>query len=239
MFERHHIIPDCLGGDSDRVLKSGKGRFSKRSHNKNCIWLYPDEHIEAHRLLAEENPDNYQLLMAYERMCSSYKELVSNTEINYLKEKLHNYRSNLYSGKNNPMYGVHQELSDETKLKISLSVTETFKDPKYHEILATNKGKKFSDEHKRKISEANKGKPGLKGNDNPFYGKKHPDEIMLRIASKHKIPVRDVISGIIYPSKKECSESLDIPESTLNKYIKSNKQFNNHLIIVYKEKENE
>ena len=63
-FERHHIIPCCLGGEGDRITNKNKSRFSKRSHHPNCIWLKPSEHIEAHRLLAEENPDNKSLLLA-------------------------------------------------------------------------------------------------------------------------------------------------------------------------------
>lgn len=39
-----------------------------------------------------------------------------------------------------------------------------------------NYGKYLSEETRRKISEANKGKQGLNGEKNPFYGKKHTEE---------------------------------------------------------------
>ncbi len=47
--ERHHIIPRCLGG----------------SNNKdNLIDLYPEEHYDAHRLLFEENLNNFKIAQA-------------------------------------------------------------------------------------------------------------------------------------------------------------------------------
>ena len=51
--ERHHIKPKCLGGDNDE---------------ENLIDLYPEEHYDAHRMLAEENPMCIGLLYARFRM---------------------------------------------------------------------------------------------------------------------------------------------------------------------------
>lgn len=48
--ERHHIIPRCMGGSNDI---------------ENLIDLYPKEHFIAHRLLYDENKDNYKLAIAY------------------------------------------------------------------------------------------------------------------------------------------------------------------------------
>ena len=48
--ERHHIKPRCMnGGDED----------------DNLIDLYAREHFEAHRLLAQENPENSSLVYAW------------------------------------------------------------------------------------------------------------------------------------------------------------------------------
>lgn len=52
-FEGHHIIPRCLGG---------KGNSSKR--DPNVIWLTPQEHYEAHKLLALEHPESEKLAYA-------------------------------------------------------------------------------------------------------------------------------------------------------------------------------
>ena len=56
-FEGHHIVPRCLGGTGNA-----------RKKDSNIIWLYPDEHYTAHKLLAIENPDNYSLQAAFSMM---------------------------------------------------------------------------------------------------------------------------------------------------------------------------
>lgn len=60
IFEAHHIIPRCLGG----LPKNSP----KRKKHENIIWLYPEEHFMAHKLLAEENPDIPPLKLAFARM---------------------------------------------------------------------------------------------------------------------------------------------------------------------------
>ncbi len=66
-FELHHIIPKCMGGLGDTT----KNNFRRKSHHENCIWLYAREHFIAHKLLAEENPENFKLVMAFYRMTIS------------------------------------------------------------------------------------------------------------------------------------------------------------------------
>lgn len=51
--ERHHIIPKCKNGSDD---------------DTNLIDLFAREHFIAHKLLAEENPDDDQLAHAYTLM---------------------------------------------------------------------------------------------------------------------------------------------------------------------------
>lgn len=50
----------CLGGEGD--FKNG--HFKRNSNHQNCIWLTAQEHFIAHKLLAKENPTNYQLVLA-------------------------------------------------------------------------------------------------------------------------------------------------------------------------------
>lgn len=64
--------------------------------------------------------------------------------------------------KNNPFYG--KKHSEETKQKIGQA----------------NKGKKRTEEQKKKQSER------MKGKNNPFYGKKHTEEIKEKISIKNK-----------------------------------------------------
>lgn len=76
------------------------------------------------------------------------------------KECYHKSRIGI-CGKDHPNYGKH--LSIETRKKMSIAA----------------KGRKFSDEHKRKISEANKGCK------NGMYGKKHTEEFKKNITLKY------------------------------------------------------
>ena len=49
-MEEHHILPRSLGG---------------KDEPSNLIWLFPEEHYVAHRLLYLENPNNEKLAYAY------------------------------------------------------------------------------------------------------------------------------------------------------------------------------
>lgn len=62
--EKHHIVPRCMGGEGD----CQNGKFIKESTHPNCIYLTYTEHIEAHRLLSLENPNNKKLVCAWWKM---------------------------------------------------------------------------------------------------------------------------------------------------------------------------
>lgn len=57
--EKHHINPICCGGNNDE---------------ENLIDLFAEEHYEAHKLLALENPNNDKLQFAWWQMCHCKKE---------------------------------------------------------------------------------------------------------------------------------------------------------------------
>lgn len=62
-YEIHHILPKCLGGKG-KIRAHGQ----KSNIHPNLIFLYPDEHFIAHKLLAVENPDNEKLVYAWSMM---------------------------------------------------------------------------------------------------------------------------------------------------------------------------
>lgn len=108
-FERHHIIPRCIGGTDEY---------------ENLIDLYPNEHFEVHRLLAIENPDEYKLAFAF-HMMSCVKSRYTNERYQCTKEEYEAAKlarsiamKNLPPEKS-PHYGCLH--SDETKYKISQS----------------------------------------------------------------------------------------------------------------------
>lgn len=63
------------------------------------------------------------------------------------------------------------------------------------------KGKTKSEETKRKMSEAKKGKTGRSGELNGFYGKKHSEETKRKISEAHKRKISEALKG--YHWKRE------------------------------------
>ena len=129
------MIPKCLGG---------------KNNKDNLIDLFAREHFIAHRLLAEENPDNEKLVFAYSAMSfasNQYEERYKLTPEEYEKARvtLSNLQKKRYENKeNHPSYGTH--ISEERKRLIG----------------AINKGNKYcvgrevSEETRRKIGDANR-----------------------------------------------------------------------------------
>lgn len=193
--ERHHITPKCMGGTDDE---------------DNLIDLFAREHFLAHKLLAEENPNNKALIYAWHMMSAtrnSDQRVISPEE--YEEAKIAFVKS--ISGENNPFYG--KNLSDTHKQKISKAnkgktfaiehckkISEShigINNPNYGKspseetrikISNANKGKIVSEETRKKLSEVNKGLHT--GTDNAFYGKYHSEEAKEKIsqANKGRIP---------------------------------------------------
>jgi hypothetical protein len=125
-YEVHHIVPKCLGGLPKRA--------NKTTHNSNIIWLYPQEHFIAHKLLAEENSTNVKLTCAFIRMCYSKNADYAITAEEYAEaKKLQAEAARINStGKNNPMYGKYNKgslgkrwsLTDEQRRLHSISAAK-------------------------------------------------------------------------------------------------------------------
>ena len=125
--EKHHILPKCLGGTDD---------------DNNLIDLYAKEHFIAHKLLAEENPDNEKLAYAWWMMAhckTNTQERYECTPEEYEEAKISfsavqsKYLKGKFAGENNHFYGIHM----------------------YGEANPMF-GKKHTDVSKRKNSESNK-----------------------------------------------------------------------------------
>ena len=121
-FEAHHIVPVCMGG-------SGSAYKSKHTDIKdaNIVFLYPEEHFHAHKLLAEENPTSRQLWSAWAMMAfpkGKTKRYYPITEEEYgeIRRKLshfsHTHNNFLKDGK--PWcYGKRGIFNEETLRRIS------------------------------------------------------------------------------------------------------------------------
>lgn len=193
-FEKHHIVPRCLGGvdTSDNLVK-----LTLREHYVAHLLLTKFHEGEAKRklyyglwrLLLDAKNKNSRIFEIYrskyiETSLKTYvatKETcdkISKSNIGVKKTRTEKLlkdwerRKIVYSGSGNPRYGVC--LSEETKKKIG----------------DANRGKIRTEEHKKKISESGKGKkrsPGCHvGEKNPMYGKKHSDETRRLISEAGK-----------------------------------------------------
>lgn len=69
-FEKHHIIPKCLGGTNS---------------SDNYVLFTAKEHVIAHKLLWKANPENYSLMWAYARTVNAHKELLTWSDVEKAK----------------------------------------------------------------------------------------------------------------------------------------------------------
>lgn len=148
-YERHHIVPRCMGGTNDE---------------DNLIDLYANEHFIAHKLLANENPDNDSLIYAWWCMANASNSnkrdcKITAEEYENAKKYYSAMRSAAMAGEKHPNFGQHH--SEETRKKMS----DAALGEKNH-----NFGKHTPDNIRAKISEA------LSGEKCYWYGKHHTDE---------------------------------------------------------------
>lgn len=143
--ERHHIIPRCLGGTDDE---------------ENLIYLTLKEHFIAHKLLCEENPDNYELAYALMYMSADKKHECTPEE--YEEARLH---------------VVGQSMPESIRKKISIALKKYEKTPEHRQHISEGrKGKCLGDKNPmRGIEVAAKMSKLLSGEKNPMYGKRGED----------------------------------------------------------------
>lgn len=177
-YERHHIIPKCLGGDNSK---------------ENLVLLTAKEHFLAHKLLVEIYPENSKIFWAFHRMFfsdSNRKIKINSREYLRLKilssinlSKLHKgkvinqkqieFLKKRNKGSGNPMFG-----------KISYNRGKTFSTEVRNKVSQSLKGRKFTEEHKKNISICKKGVNI--GVNNPNFGNRMSEESKKRISEKNK-----------------------------------------------------
>ena len=179
-YERHHIIPKCMGGSNDK---------------SNLVLLTALEHLRAHLLLPEmvdEKRVKYKLACALNRMMqtsSTHKRAGVLQFYSVARRKFSELRKGI-------------KHTDEAKAKISAAHkgrTKTDTEEWKSQISASLMGRKRSDETKAKISATLSGttkrdetkakiSAANVGAKNPFSGKKHTAESRekMRAAKKRK-----------------------------------------------------
>lgn len=150
--EKHHIVPRCIGGSDEP---------------KNLVYLTAEEHYVAHQLLVKIYPDHPKLIFAAHRMTSDPHGHRSKNRLYGWLRKQHSVAiSKVMMGVKR---GPHTE---KTKRKMSKLKKQFYIDNPDK----TTKGYKLpplSDEHKKKISLALK-------------GRKHSAEHIRRNSEAHK-----------------------------------------------------
>lgn len=211
--ERHHIIPKCMNGSNDednlidlfarehfeahRLLALENPDNDKLIYAWHMMACVNDKNQERVEITAEEYEECRK---AYSEMCSkrysgennpmygiSPKERMD--EETYLQWRKHQddlFKSNDFREQNRER-NIGKKYSDEVNKKKGRS------GPAHHMY-----GKHFSDEVRKKWSEIRKGKPvhtdeskrkisdAMKGEKNPFYGKRHTEETRKKISKANK-----------------------------------------------------
>jgi hypothetical protein len=162
-YERHHIVPRCLGGNESK---------------DNLVLLTAKEHYVAHKLLHRIYPSNKKLFHAYRMMAvmknskdSERYYVVSSREYEYLKNNMKNYydhdsrikavETRTRNGKLWHSDETKEKIREKRKLQVIKHSDETRK--KISESLkkvdySSRVGRITSDATKKKMSETHKGK---------------------------------------------------------------------------------
>ena len=189
-YEGHHIIPKCFGGQGD----------SRNSKHPNIVLLTPKEHYIAHLLLVKIYPDSPAMKKALWNMCSTGdKKRYKPSAKSYDKIRKEYIESVL--GEGNHFY--NKKHSVETKQKIG----EASKGRK------TFLNKKHSDEAKQKIKIAATGRK---------IKKETKQKISNSLSGENHYNAKKIIcleTNKVYGSGKELAEELNIPFSTIRRWL--------------------
>jgi len=192
--EQHHITPRCMGGDNA---------------TDNLIDLFAREHFIAHKLLAQENPNNNSLVYAYTCMALLRSNTHQRYELSpeeYEEIKVHlskvaqlrtgknnpNYGNHKLAGENNPMYGKCH--TQETRQKIS-EANKNISEETRKRMSESHKGKRLSEETRKKMSEAQKGEKSHN------YGKHFSKETCKRIGDSKRGEKSPVAKQVVQLTK--------------------------------------
>jgi hypothetical protein len=172
--ERHHIVPRCMGGTDDK---------------ENLIDLFAEEHFEAHKLLAFENPGNDKLIYAWWAMShlkdkNQKRVEVSAEDYKEAKSKYQEVCKQRMTGDNNPMFGISpkERMDENTYAQWRENIIQTTNSDEFKkQARDRNIGKKYSDDVNQK-----KGRSGSKHH---MYGK--------HLSEETKQKLREVNSGCV------------------------------------------
>lgn len=179
-MEQHHILPKSKGGSNDE---------------DNLIWLLPEEHYIAHKLLSLENPEDYQLasawyLMSHVKSGNQERIIVDEKEYGEAKRAFSKVCSERYKGAGNPNYGGGN-MSEEGKKRLGEAVRK-------RQI-----GKKYDDDIKAVWSDIRK-----KWWENHIISEEEHKNRSEAAKKRNSISIKNVELNKIFNSYKEAAEYL-------------------------------
>lgn len=203
-YEKHHIIPRCLGGTDEK---------------ENLVLLTAREHYICHKLLTYIYPNEYKISLAFHYMTynKKYNNFISSRDYAYARELsviFFSYIPNVWKGRKHSLETKkkmkdswknrknNKPVTEETRKKLS----EAGKGRKCSEetkkkISESQKGKKLSIETRKKISIAKKGKPGTP-HTNEFKQKVAMNNKKYKSGKKHSLETKKKMSAIRKGIKK-------------------------------------
>lgn len=225
-YEKHHILPKCLGG---------------KDENNNYVLLTAREHVLAHMLLQRIYPNNYKLINSMIAMLTlknkfnkdhRLDKLISSKSASYYRELFANSlrgnipwnagKSGIYSDKTKEIMSnkkLRKHLTEEHRKKISISVRKNISNNK---TIVGPDGTIYSSMSQcAEIIGINRCtlRDWIKNHPEKGFSV-HLDSTISKLEfSKKKIIDKD---GIIYDSVTACSKILGIDRRTVEKYIKTN-----------------
>ena len=238
--ERHHIVPRCMGGTDEE---------------ENLIDLFAREHFIAHKLLAEEHPDNTKLVYAWGTMAyvkRDYQERCELTPEEYEEVKIAVSRARkayLSNPENNPMFGKHlsQEainkireknkgkfVSEESRKKQSISAKARCTEEFCQKMRELHTGTHLSTETKQKISAA------TSGENNPMFGispqeRMNEDTYILwcrhlseSLSGGNNPKAKQVIrlcDSVVYDYLNKAAQENNVHKDTMRKYCRQHNGF--------------
>ena len=197
--ERHHIVPKCMDGTDDE---------------DNLIDLYAREHFIAHKLLAQENPENDSLTYAWG--CMAFPSNSGQNRYELAPEEYEEARIALSEAKKG------KPRSEETKRKVSEKAKERYKDPEFCAKMKQVAKDRCTVEVRRRMSERMKGV--VSGENNPMFGRRHTEETR-RLQSQLKQGMYDGDKNPFYGKKHTEETKEKLRELSSGKWTGENNPF--------------
>ena len=206
-YEKHHIIPRCMGGDNKK---------------NNIVKLTAKEHYVCHMLLCEIYPNTNKLKYAFWRMC--------NVVNNEFQDRNYTVSSNAYNrikGEVSLLISANRKGKPTTLgYKHTVESIEKIKQSRAKQII--------TDKAKEKMSLSKKGKvSGRVGKTNSEKHRQRIKETLSKIKHHKSLSKKCSIDGIEFESAKAAADFYNINEYTMRDRLlkQPNGKFKNWVYI--------